>query len=169
MKIRKKPVVVDAWYIDTVELQYNGDVLDWVHEEYQKNSGRLAVVSDGREMVLRIRTPEGIMTARDSDVLVKGVEGELYAIKRDIFEKTYDVVAGDNRFDDPTLDFEYDTGRLFFPKKSIVVENVEDQPDGSAVVHVDMDHETMRLFAKRGLYAAIKEAAEKIVEEHGDA
>lgn len=170
MKIRKKPVVVDAWYIDTAELQYHGDVIDWVHEEYQKNNGRLAVASDGKEMILRIRTLEGIMTAKDGDVLVKGVDGELYAIKRDIFAKTYDVVDAENKLD-PTLDFEYDTGLPIPPAKTkhINVYDIEDLSDGTAIIRVDMDYDTMKSFAKRGLYAAIKEAAEKIVEEHGDA
>lgn len=173
MKIRKKPVVVDAWLIDTAELQFHGDVLDWVHDEYQKNNSRLSVVSDGQKMVLRIRTLEGIMTAHDGDVLVKGVDGELYAIKWEIFLKTYEIVdEGGKTGQEKFQDFEYDTGRPFPPataSRSITVESIEDRPDGSAIVHVDMDYDTMRLFAKRGLYAAIKEAAEKIVEEHGDA
>lgn len=173
MKIRKKPVVVDAWYIDTAELQYHGDVIDWVFKEYQSDRGRLAVVSDGEKMVLRIRTLEGVMTAYDGDVLVKGVDGELYAIKREIFEKTYDVVdengTPSSNWDG---DFEYDTGFPIPPartKRTIHVDEIEEHEDGSATVRVDMDYETMRLFAKRGLYAAIKEAAEKIVEDHGDA
>lgn len=175
MKIRKKPVVVDAWYIDTAELQYHGDVIDWVHEEYQKNNGRLAVASDGKEMILRIRTLEGIMTAKDGDVLVKGVDGELYAIKRDIFAKTYDVLDDFNEKPiDPSAwsgDFEYDTGLPIPPAKTkhINVYEIEDLSDGTAIVRMDMDYDTMKSFAKRGLYAAIKEAAENIVKEHGDA
>lgn len=162
MKIRKKPVIVDAWIIDTAELQYHGNVIDWVHNEYQAQYGRIAVVSDGQRMVLRIRTLEGMMTAQDGDVLVKGVDGELYAIKWEIFLKTYEIVDDDGK-----------TGReqewTDVSAKSLFVDSIEDQEDGSAIVRVDMDYDTMKIFAKRGLYAAIKEAAEKIVKEHGDA
>ena len=167
MKIKKKPIEVDAWIIDTAELQYHGDVLDWVHNEYQANNGRLAVVSDGQKMVLRIRTLEGIMTAEDGDVLVKGVDGELYAIKWEIFKKTYDVVP-----DEPmsSQDFEYDTGLPFSSKtdKKVEVISIEDQVDGSAIVSFEMDSETIMHFAKKGLYQALVDAANKIEDEHGD-
>lgn len=158
MKIRKKPVVVDAWIIDTAELQYHGNVLDWVHNEYQAQYGRIAVVSDGQKMVLRIRTLEGMMTAQDGDVLVKGVDGEIYSIKWEIFLKTYDVVDED---DQP----ERESTKI----KHINVYDIEDMADGSAIVRMDMDYETMKAFAKRGIYASLVEAAENIVKEHGDA
>lgn len=171
MKIRKKPIDVDAWIIDTAELQYHGDVLDWVHDEYQANNGRLAVVSDGQKMVLRIRTLEGMMTAQDGDVLVKGVDGELYAIKWEIFKKTYDVV------EDPMFsqDFEYDTGfpippaHTVKPPPNVEVLSMEDTVDGGLNVVLDMDYETLKIFAKKGIYQALVDAANKIVEEHGAA
>lgn len=163
MKIRKKPVIVDAWIINTAEIQYfHGDVLEWVFEEYQKNNSRLALVSDGNDIVLRIRTLEGMMTAHDGDVLVKGVDGELYAIKWEIFLKTYEVVDNDGKTGSEREWTDVST-------KRVSVHEIEDQKDGTAIVRMDMDYETMKLFAKRGLCAAIKEAAEKVVKEHGDA
>ena len=176
MKIRKKPIVVDAWKIDTIELRYHGDVLDWVHNEYAKNDSRLSVVSDGQKMVLRIRTLEGVMTANEGDVLVKGVDGELYAIKWEIFRKTYDIVDDDGvesaNWDDGV---EYDVSfpvppeHVIKPPPSLVVESIKDMPDGSAVVRVDMDYETLKIFAKKGLYATLVDEANKIIEEHRDA
>lgn len=158
MKIRKKPIVVDAWFIDTAELAYDGDVLDWVFNEYQSTLGRLEI--DGTE--LRIRTLEGVMTAKDGDVLVKGVDGELYAIRRDIFDKTYDVL---DDFNERPID----PSHFINSPPNISVDSIEDMPDGSAVVRMDMDYETLKIFAKKGLYAALISAAEKIVKEHGDA
>lgn len=162
MKIRKKPIIVEAWIINTAELQYYGDVLDWVFDEYQKNNSRLALVSDGNDIILRIRTLEGMMTARDGDVLVKGVDGELYAIKWEIFLKTYEIVDDEGKTGSEREWTDVST-------KHINVYDIEDQADGTAIIRVDMDYDTMKSFAKRGLYAAIKEAAEKIVEDHGDA
>lgn len=39
--------------------------------------------------VQKINTLEGIMTASPGDWIVKGIKGELYPVKPDIFEKTY--------------------------------------------------------------------------------
>ena len=41
---------------------------------------------------LQIRTLEGIMTASNLDWIIKGVSGEFYPCKPDIFEKTYEKV-----------------------------------------------------------------------------
>lgn len=38
---------------------------------------------------MRIKTLEGVMTASDGDWIIKGVNGEFYPCKPDIFEKTY--------------------------------------------------------------------------------
>lgn len=39
-----------------------------------------------------MRTLEGSMTARKGDYIVKGIKGELYPVKPDIFEATYGSV-----------------------------------------------------------------------------
>lgn len=43
-----------------------------------------------------IHTLEGDMTAQVGDVIVTGVNGERYPIKREIFDKTYDIVGDSN-------------------------------------------------------------------------
>jgi hypothetical protein len=155
MKIRKKPIIVEAWKIDTLEMQNYGVMPDWVWHAWKEDK-TIGLTSDGLDMVLRIKTMEGIMTAKEGDVLVRGVNDELYAINAAIFEKTYDIID-DAEEPQPKLE------------GGISVVNIEDLPDGSAIVHTDMDYETLKLFAKRGLHAALVEAAEKIVQEHGNA
>ena len=81
MKFRKKPVVIDA-------VQWNGANLDDVAKlggarEYEQD-----FVGDG----LIIKTLEGDMKANKNDWIIKGVKGELYPCKPDIFEATYDKV-----------------------------------------------------------------------------
>lgn len=45
------------------------------------------------EQETKISTREGIVTAYpDRDYLIRGIEGELYPIKKDIFEDTYEVL-----------------------------------------------------------------------------
>ena len=39
-----------------------------------------------------IRTLEGVMEISDNDYIIKGVEGEIYPCKPEIFEKTYEVI-----------------------------------------------------------------------------
>ena len=47
--------------------------------------------ADGRSL-MRIQTLEGTMTAAPGDWIIKGVQGEFYPCKPDIFEQTYELV-----------------------------------------------------------------------------
>lgn len=100
-KYRKKPVVIEA-------VQWNGDnlaevtaflelksefilkgttskgVAFWKWDEYER------IVE---EKGLRIQTLEGEMKADVGDYIIKGVNGEFYPCKPDIFEKTYEEVV----------------------------------------------------------------------------
>ena len=42
--------------------------------------------------VLKIHTLEGVMTAVEGDYIIKGVAGEFYPCKPDIFHATYDSI-----------------------------------------------------------------------------
>lgn len=80
MKFRKKPVIVDAvqWLGENfVEID---EFITVAHETYP---------ADGRVI---IPTLEGDMCASIGDWIIKGVEGEFYPCKPDIFEKTYEPV-----------------------------------------------------------------------------
>jgi hypothetical protein len=79
MKFRKKPVIVEAMQIT----------------ETNKNLVRVwcdgAFAVDKRKYVgIVITTLEGQMTANIGDWIIKGVNGEFYPCKSDIFEKTYE-------------------------------------------------------------------------------
>ena len=86
MKFRKKPVVIEA-----IKLPERGDDnLDafhaWCEEVGFKD------FSSGRDETLEIFTLEGTMTAQPGDWIIKGVKGEFYPCKPDIFEATYERV-----------------------------------------------------------------------------
>ena len=74
---RKKPVDVRAW-------RFNGaiDFPDWLRGK--------ASLCDGK---LRIETLEGVLTAEHGDWIVRGVHGEVYPVKPDIFSETYEVIG----------------------------------------------------------------------------
>lgn len=80
MKYRKKPVVIDAWQL-TKENHAAG-----IPPAFQNESIMLYEGSVGGE----IKTLEGIMKASENDWIIKGIAGEFYPCKPDIFEATYE-------------------------------------------------------------------------------
>ena len=84
-KFRKKPVVIEA--VQLIEGCGNemakfapNHVIDW---GYEKNGYLWAT----------IKTLEGTMKASHEDWIIKGVSGEFYPCKPDIFEKTYERIG----------------------------------------------------------------------------
>lgn len=77
-KYRKKPVVIDA-------VQWNGrneiDISKFI-------GGNLEMGDE----TLFIQTLEGKMEASVGDYIIKGIKGEFYPCKPDVFEKTYEPV-----------------------------------------------------------------------------
>jgi hypothetical protein len=90
MKYRKKPVVIEAW-------QWNGEDgthwPKWMHE-WSFNGEVLYIIVGTLPTLttLHIPTLEGRMKANVGDWIIKGVNGEVYPCKPDIFAKTYEVV-----------------------------------------------------------------------------
>ncbi len=86
MKFRKKPVIVDAW-------QWNGTTLEDAKDFCKKNGlPDFHIGSYGYGTGLVIPTLEGNHLAIKGDWIIRGVEGEYYPCKPDIFEKTYEPV-----------------------------------------------------------------------------
>jgi len=75
MKYRKKPVVIEA-------VQFNGGNWEEISDfckDMDINNGRMI-----------IKTLEGVHTASVGDYIIKGVKGEFYPCKPDIFHMTYE-------------------------------------------------------------------------------
>jgi hypothetical protein len=83
-KYRKKPVVIEAF-------MYAGGMVEpgWP-------DGWLSCPHnfDATGEAIYIPTLEGVMKAEKGDFIVKGVNGEFYPCKPDIFAKTYEEVSG---------------------------------------------------------------------------
>ena len=87
-KYRKKPVVVDAIQLTNESVM---DCISFAYPEYVAvEHSILDAIRDQKFMY--IETLEGDMKAGFGDYIVKGVQGEVYPIKADIFEATYEVV-----------------------------------------------------------------------------
>ena len=81
-KFRKKPVVIEA-------VRWDGENFDEV--TLLSADGRIA----RRGHVLVVSTLEGDMIAGPGDWIIRGVAGEVYPCKPDIFDKTYELVTGE--------------------------------------------------------------------------
>ena len=89
MKFRKKPVIIDAFRFDgTKENAY--DILNWAGPKSGMEHRYTSKLDHTN--ILVIQTLEGEMRAVKNDWIIKGVNGEFYPCKPDIFEKTYEKV-----------------------------------------------------------------------------
>lgn len=88
-KYRKKPVVIEAmqW-----KKGNEGNLAQWLWNN-KSVEVKLGVDSNGHFIEsITIKTLEGDMKASLNDYIIKGVDGEFYPCKPDIFEKTYELV-----------------------------------------------------------------------------
>lgn len=93
MYYRKKPVVIEAF-------KYDGDLMDSKGNYYIPKWAEIAFLKeeifydsleeDLPPCELFIKTLEGDMHVSVGDYVIKGVNGEMYPCKPDIFEKTYE-------------------------------------------------------------------------------
>lgn len=91
MKYRKKPVVVEAF-------KYDGDLMGADGEYYVPGWAVRAFKTGvmhykyGTEPQLYIKTLEGEHHVSIGDYIIRGIKGEIYPCKPDIFEATYEPV-----------------------------------------------------------------------------
>ena len=89
MKFRKKPVEIEAVEVNDAlhAAQHDWQALPaWLGEAYER--GGIVFAPDG----VHISTLEGNMLGSPGDWIIKGVKGELYPCKPDIFAASYDRV-----------------------------------------------------------------------------
>ena len=111
-RYRKKPVIIEAMrlpdaYPDGVDPSSDGyarnlaavKVFDWLIEHLglgvyyeQLESRREGWSIDPATGALLIVTLEGVMSASPGDYIIRGVQGEFYPCKPDIFHSTYEHV-----------------------------------------------------------------------------
>lgn len=86
MKYRKRPVVVEAWKFTRGSII---NVDSWVRR--YRNDIKLVSQYGGEVLYIEIKTLEGTMKAELGDYIIKGVKGEFYPCKPDVFEATYEL------------------------------------------------------------------------------
>ena len=92
MKFRKKPVVIEAFCWTGDEHQIEDP--EWIIDALK--SAKVTIHTDDpyvkNGLSMHISTLEGDMMAIPGDWIIKGVKGELYPCKPDIFDATYEKV-----------------------------------------------------------------------------
>jgi hypothetical protein len=83
-KYRKKPIVVEARQVDTLDYDETCDIVRWCGGN---------IYDDSEEDILfTVPTLEGPMYVKNGDWIIKGVKGEFYPCKPDVFEASYEAV-----------------------------------------------------------------------------
>jgi hypothetical protein len=83
MKYRKKPVIIEAFQLKPNNLE---ELEQWC-------GGSIKGIKLPKEQqCIDIQTLEGEMRADINDYIIKGIKGEFYPCKPDIFEATYEKV-----------------------------------------------------------------------------
>ena len=85
-RYKKRPVEVQAYQFLAVSNESVKKIIEWSDGKVQ------GMFDDNGGPHLRVETLEGVMRVDDGDWVIRGVKGEFYPCKPDIFEETYDVV-----------------------------------------------------------------------------
>lgn len=84
MRYRTKPCEIEA-------VQFNGHNFEEI-KEFAKSYCLDAEIVNGMCVSLIISTLEGKMKASHGDYIIKGLLGEFYPCKPDVFEKKYELI-----------------------------------------------------------------------------
>lgn len=87
MKYRKKPVVIDAMVLTR---NFADIVVDFIGKENIESYNLGEFTEDS--CYINIKTLEGVIKASENDYIIKGIQGEFYPCKPDIFHQTYEKV-----------------------------------------------------------------------------
>ena len=94
---RKKPVVIEAFQLTRATRESNADWPHWLNEAWngkRNHAGTLQInnfIKDRtKQCDLEVITLEGAHTVTYDDWIIRGVKGELYPCKPDIFAMTYE-------------------------------------------------------------------------------
>jgi len=89
-QFRKKPVVVEAFLWTGGPDQTEDPV--WAVEATKAGNIWFSHSNLTGAAIMLISTIAGVITCNQGDYLIKGVKGEIYPCKADIFELTYEAV-----------------------------------------------------------------------------
>lgn len=141
----KKPVTIEArqFLPDTAV-----SVADWCYGDLVNDDD---AAQDDVPLYIAISTLEGVMEAKLGDYIIKGVNGEFYPCKPDIFDKTYEPFK-----------------RVTFGETVIRVDDMVDHEDGSCTIGFSMDAKSIRTFAEIGVKKVLIDECNRILSENDE-
>ena len=90
MKYRKKPVVIEAIQLNENNFEEVESFIGCEKGAFRHYTNEQRFLSKTKPEGLNIKTLEGLMLASIGDYIIKGVKGEFYPCKPDIFLMTYE-------------------------------------------------------------------------------
>ena len=94
VKFRKRPVEVEAFQMTQERRWDNSEWPEWLHAAWQRGAGEggLWCDADSPHSALSVGALGGVVNVEWGDWIIRGVKGELYPCKQDIFTETYEVL-----------------------------------------------------------------------------
>ena len=88
----RKTATVEAFQMTEQRRRVHDEWPDWLKAAYsqqRKTAGSVYPMMDG---TLQVHTLEGPLTAQNGDYIIRGIKGELYPCKAELFEATYEAI-----------------------------------------------------------------------------
>lgn len=97
MKYRKRPIIIEAFQMTRKRRIDNSQWPEWLHLAWQEERGNSGsayptIGTGDVDGTISLMTLEGEHLVLWNDWIIRGVQGELYPCKPDIFELTYDQI-----------------------------------------------------------------------------
>lgn len=87
MVFKRKPI-----YVECFRLGYD-KIPTWFQEQVRMNNvSNIDAFLENVNEIVKIKTLEGVMNAIQGDFIIKGVKGEIYPCKAEVFKETYDYI-----------------------------------------------------------------------------
>jgi len=91
MKAKKKPVIIDYYIINTESSENGTKLVEWVNSFNDNFLDNFVLNYDSK--TISVKTLEGTSyNVTNDDIIIRGIKGEYYPCKKDIFEATYDIL-----------------------------------------------------------------------------
>jgi hypothetical protein len=91
-RYRKKPVVIEAYQMTRRKKAGQFFWPEWLVEANQREPQTIGSLFMAKGQ-MHLATPERVMCVSEDDWIIRGVKGELYLCKPDIFEMTYEEIT----------------------------------------------------------------------------
>ncbi len=146
---RKKPVIVEARQAIGTAAEIHSNIYKWIERNTLGSFEPLDVIEgrepfpasgvsiDPRDGRIIISTLEGLHWVEPGDFIIRGVQGEFYPCKPDIFEATYEILPGDY----VALSLPAGVVMRPGPEGGVLIEGIEGLADAVVELHhVELEH-----------------------------